>query len=82
MTKTDKDARDYVKGVIKDLPPLKAIALLELFRLPKYQYNAIFYVDIEGLTLDEAAEKLHTTTDTLKRDRRKGYDNIVKTVHS
>lgn len=68
----------FLRNMIRELPPVKAIPFLEAHKLPKRQHLSILHVDIEGLTVVEVADMLHTTEDTLKRWRRKAYDNIRK----
>jgi DNA-directed RNA polymerase specialized sigma24 family protein len=75
-----KIERAFVKKMIRNLPPIKAIPLLESFMLPKREHDAILYVDIKKFTIDEAADILHTTSDTLKRRRKRAFDNIAKSL--
>lgn len=76
------EKRSFYKNMIRNLPPVKALELLEQMLLPDHEHNAILWLDIKKKTIDEASDSLHTSSDTLKRRHKRALDNIVATLES
>lgn len=73
-------SRKFYKDFIRELPPKTAAYLLADMALPQKLFNVLFAVDVQKLSVQEAADQLHMTDRTLKRYRAKAYDIIAKIV--
>lgn len=70
--------RKFYKDFLRELPPKTAAALLADMMLPLPLFNALLALDVQKLTIQEAADRLHTTDRTLKRRRARAYDVIAR----
>lgn len=72
--------RPFVKKMIQNMPPAKAIPLLESFKLPAVEHEAILNVDINKLSFKEVERLKGVTPDATRRRRERGFDRIVTTL--
>lgn len=73
-------SRKFYKDFLRELPPKSAALLLADLALPLPLFNALLALDVEKLSIQEAADRLHTTDRTLKRRRARAYDVLDRIV--
>lgn len=70
-----------VRYVLSHADPLTAIKIVKTFSLPSEEEESIILHDIKDQSLQWIADRLCTSTETVKRRRRSGYLKIVDALN-
>lgn len=69
-----------IRAILQSMSPNRAEETIRAFRLPEEEELFLLEIDVRGLSYIQAAERFHTSPESIKRRRQRAYSKIVDTI--